>query len=254
MTIFDSAHADQYDLFHREKDYRSECDLIEETFRRFKSERVRTIADFGCGTGSHAIPLAERGYSVTGIDRSRSMLEVAKQKAVKGGFTVRWVEGDVREIWLNELFDAALLMFAVLGYMARNEDVAAALRNIRAHLRPGGLLAFDVWYGPAVLAIKPSNRVREFPTQSGKIVRRSVSTLDTRHHECRVDYHLQTFESGKLVSESEESHVVRYYFPLELEAHLAHAGFALASLTEFPSMDKPVGDAAWNAYVVARAV
>ena len=52
------------------------------------------------------------------------------------------------------------MMFAVLGYQHTNADVLDALATARAHLDVGGLFAFDVWYGPAVLSERPSERVK----------------------------------------------------------------------------------------------
>jgi hypothetical protein len=51
------------------------------------------------------------------------------------------------------------MMFAVLGYQGENDDVLAALKTAHRHARPGGLFLFDVWYGPAVLHERPSQRV-----------------------------------------------------------------------------------------------
>ena len=55
--------------------------------------------------------------------------------------------------------DATVMMFAVLGYFPGNSDVQAALDSARRHLRPGGLFFCDMWYGPAVLSQRPSERI-----------------------------------------------------------------------------------------------
>ena len=80
-TVFGCGYADQYDLLYSDKDYEAECDLLEEVFRRYGTGPVQTILDLGCGTGSHALLLARRGYQVTGVDRSQEMLAQARQKA-----------------------------------------------------------------------------------------------------------------------------------------------------------------------------
>ncbi len=79
--VFGQDYADQYDLLYTDKDYEAECDLIEEVFRKYGNGRISTILDLGCGTGNHAIPLASRGYHVTGIDISEDMITHAQKKA-----------------------------------------------------------------------------------------------------------------------------------------------------------------------------
>ena len=44
-------------------------------------KKVSSILDIGCGTGSHALPFADMGYAVTGVDISEDMLEIARKKA-----------------------------------------------------------------------------------------------------------------------------------------------------------------------------
>src|SRR4030095_10124387 len=101
-------------------------------------------------------------------------------KATQPSLTARdtFYQADIQSVDLGRQFDAALLMFAVLGYQLENADVMAALRSARRHLRSGGLLLFDVWYGPAVLFQRPSERVKIIPTLTGKISRESSSEID----------------------------------------------------------------------------
>ena len=79
-SVFNRAYADQYDVLYQEKDYESECAMIEEAFRRYSRIPVKSILDLGCGTGNHAIPMACKGYQVTGVDRSQQMLDRARSK------------------------------------------------------------------------------------------------------------------------------------------------------------------------------
>ena len=173
--VFGGAYAEEYDSFYEDKDYEAECDMIEEIFRRHAGGQVSTILDLGCGTGNHAIPLAHRGYKVTGVDRSFEMVKHAKAKlqsqTPRPQFQPQFLEGDARSLKLDRQFDVVLMMFAVLGYQITNEGVLAALRAVRSHLWPGGLFLCDVWYGPAVLSIRPSDRIKIIPTSGGKLIR-----------------------------------------------------------------------------------
>lgn len=73
-------YASAYDTLYQEKDYARECDFLEQIFRRYDSALVQNILDLGCGTGGHAIPLVERSYHVTAIDRSPEMIAFARRK------------------------------------------------------------------------------------------------------------------------------------------------------------------------------
>ena len=245
-------YAEQYDLLYGEKDYPGECDLLQGIFRRFSDVPVRVVLDMGCGTGGHAVLLAERGYRVTGIERSPDMLRVAHDKAGTANVEVRWVEGDIRQAEAGGPYDAALLMFAVLGYQVTNAEVLAALGNAHRHLRAGGLLIFDTWYGPAVLNTRPGDRIKVIEDGAGQIIRAATSTLDTRLHLCTVEYQLWRLAGERVTSRTQEVHRMRFFLPMEMELFLSSAGFDLLSLSAFPELERPVDEGTWNALWVAR--
>lgn len=251
-TPFGPAYAALYDDVYREKDYEAECDLIVEAFHRFAPFPVLHVLDLGCGTGNHALPLARRGCRVVGIDRAAGMIERAVRKAEGTPNRPEFLIGDLASVALGRQFDAVLMMFAVLGYQTRNADVVAALTNVRRHLRTGGLLILDIWYGPAVLAQRPQDRVRVVATQDGKLLRLSRGTLDALHQTCRVHFHYWHVQPSGAPVETEEEHLVRFFFPRELELLLDVAGMKLVRLAEFPTLDRDPDETTWNALVVAQ--
>jgi SAM-dependent methyltransferase len=254
-STFGSAYSDAYDLLYSDKDYKAECDLIETLFHRYSKIPVSTVLDLGCGTGSHAFALSSRGYDVLGIDRSEGMLAVAQQRVhnnEKG--KVRFQRDDIRTADSGQQFDAALIMFAVLGYQVENDDILSTLQATRRNLKPGGLLIFDIWYGPAVLHERPSDRVKVIPTRAGKILRVASGELDVAHHTCAVRFRLWRLAEGQLATEIEETHRMRYFFPLELSLFLSCSGFHLIRLGAFPDFDKDPDESTWSALAVAQAV
>ena len=254
--VFGSIYADAYDLLYHDKDYAAECDVIERILETYGDGPIRSVLDLGCGTGNHAIPLAQRGYEVVGVDRSESILAHAQRKAASlpEGNGVAFHQGDIRSVDLQRRFDAALMMFAVLSYQLGNADVLSALRTAHQHLRSGGLLIFDVWYGPAVLHQRPSQRIKVIPTPEGKILRASSGELDIRRHLCMVHFHMWQLEGERLVAETEEAHPMRYFFPRELELFLDVSGFHLLRLGAFPDFDHDPDETTWNVMAVGQAV
>jgi SAM-dependent methyltransferase len=248
---FGSGYATSYDLLYADKDYAAECDLIERLIRDHGLKPTHTVLDLGCGTGNHSMPLAERGYEVTGVDRSDEMLHQLRSKARKGG-TFR--TGDIRTVDLSMKFDCALMMFAVLGYQLENTDLIAALENARRHLHSGGILIFDVWYGPAVLHLRPSERAKVIPTDGGQIVRFACGTLDVPRQVCRINYQVWRIHNDRVVARVEESHQMRYFFPMEIALLLKSTGFIVRHVGAFPDVDLEPDENTWNIVVVAKAV
>lgn len=252
---FGSEYASAYDDLYGDKDYGQECHLIDRLLQRYGKGTVRNLLDLGCGTGSHAIPLAECGYRVAGVDRSADMVERAREKAAsrKINGNAEFYRGDIRDCQLNDQFDASLMMFAVLGYQLGNSDVLQALRTARKHTRQGGLFLFDVWYGPAVLRQGPSERVKNILTANGQILRMASGRLDIERHLCDVSYHLWRLDGQRLVGETKETHQMRYFFPLELNLFLECSGFTSLRLGSFPEFDRDPDQSTWNVCCVARA-
>ena len=249
--VFGQVYGDAYDSMYADKDYAAECKLIEDLFARYAHSKVRDVLDLGCGTGNHAVPLARSGYTVVGVDRSAEMLRHARAKGA--GTHASFIEGDIRTLDLGRQFDAVLTMFAVLGYQTANADVIAALQTARRHLKPGGLFVYDVWYGPAVTAQRPSDRVRVIPVNGGRILRVASGQLDSGRQMCTVRFHLWRFAGDRLIAESEEVHPMRYFFPQELGLLLESAGFAPVRLGAFPAVEVDPDETTWNVLGVARA-
>jgi SAM-dependent methyltransferase len=252
--VFGSVYADSYDSLYGDKDYEAECSVLENVFRNYGGS-TQAILDLGCGTGSHAIPLAQRGYKVIGVDRSADMLARARTKAgsLAGPNDLVFHHSDINELNLGQRFDAALMMFAVLGYQLKNADVTSALSTARRHLRAGGLLIFDVWYGPAVLHQRPSQRTKIIQTPTGRIFRAVSGDLDVGRHICSVDYQMWQLEGDRLVADITEHHRMRFFFPLELELFLQSSGFRLLRLGVFPDFGQDPSEETWNVLAVAQA-
>ncbi|MBS0503453.1 MAG: methyltransferase domain-containing protein [Proteobacteria bacterium] len=254
MSVFASLYANQYDTLYSDKDYRSECDLIERAFGKFDTQ-PRNILDVGCGTGNHTIELARRGYACTGIDLSHAMLEEAARKTATAAaeHAPRWIQGDARTFDAGATFDAAVMMFAVVGYLTGNDDVHAGLHNVRRHLKPGGLFVCDFWYGPAVLSVRPSERVRVLRNGAEQTIRAASTAVDSFTHTADVSFRLWKLDGDRFLGETMETHRMRYFFPQEFKLLLEQAGFESLSLSAFPELDRPLSDESWNALSVARA-
>ncbi len=183
-------YGEYYDIFYGDKDYEQECDFIQEIFKKYSSSPVKSILDAGCGTGGHSIPLAFRGYEVTGIDASPVMIKKARQKAKEAGVNPTFRSLDIRDFDLKKKFDACISMFAVLNYLTETKDILEALESIRRHLKPGSIFTFDFWNGLAVLRILPSVRVKVVEKDGKRVIRTVHPEMDALHHICKSHYHV----------------------------------------------------------------
>lgn len=102
-----------------------------------------SIVDLGCGAGRHVIEFAKRGYQVTGIDVSPTMLQEAVSRAEAAGAMVAWRQMDLREFEPSNLgaesFDAALcLCESGFGVLGGEQSDLRFLRSVAQSLRAGG--------------------------------------------------------------------------------------------------------------------
>ncbi len=256
MSNFDEKYAKSYDTLYDDKDYAKECDLIVSAAQRFGGFGACRLLDVGCGTGGHALRLAARGYRVTGVEPAPAMLSRAVDATANLGEHPRptWINADASSFAAPERHEVAVLMFAVLGYLGGNADTLRALRNIRKHVVDGAVLVCDFWYGPAVLRVQPTDRIRVKRSGGRELIRAASTEMDSRNHTALVTFQLWQLDSGRVEFETRETHRMRYFFPLELELLLESAGFRLENLSAFPTLDVAVSDETWNAVAVAKAI
>ncbi len=137
--------ADQYEKEEFTKGTSGEVDFIEAEIGYLKTNR---ILDIGCGTGRHAIELARRGYKVTGIDLSASMLSRASTKARDAGVEVDFIQCDARKLPFSAEFDAAIMLCeGAFPLMETDEMNYMILQSAARALRSGGKFIFSTLNG-----------------------------------------------------------------------------------------------------------
>lgn len=99
------------------------------------------ILELGCGTGLIARAMASDGHRVTGIDPARAMLEVGRR--APHGDSVTWVTATAQDFRLDTRFDLIFMTGHAFQVLLDDNDVEAALSNIRRHLAPEGIFAFE---------------------------------------------------------------------------------------------------------------
>lgn len=101
------------------------------------------VLEFAVGTGRVAIPLAERGVPVTGIELSAPMIERLREKVDEQTLPV--VHGDMATTRVAGEFSLVYLVFNTIGNLLTQEEQVACFRNAAAHLQPGGCFVIELW-------------------------------------------------------------------------------------------------------------
>ena len=210
-------YAAYYDLLYREKDYEAEAEYVTRTLRD-AAPTMRTLLEFGSGTGRHGRLLAARGFEVLGIERSKSMVaaaQAAPQSAEAGSFNCQ--TGDISTVRIGRTFDAVIALFHVMSYQTTDTAIRRTFANAAMHLRAGGLFLFDVWHGPAVLKQAPDTRVKRVADANIRLTRTAKPELRSQDQIVIVRYTIVA-ESlrGERSETFEEEHRMRYFFPEEI--------------------------------------
>ena len=104
------------------------------------SEAIDVI-DVGCGTGTLALGLADRGHRVVGVDPAPAMLDVARSKDADG--RVRWQYGDAQTFRVDLMADLIVMTGHAFQTLLTDDDILDSLRNFKRHLKPNGRAIFE---------------------------------------------------------------------------------------------------------------
>jgi SAM-dependent methyltransferase len=109
------------------------------------------VLDLCCGYGRHAIPLAQQGYNVVGLDLSEVLLQLARTEADTQEVKIRWIQGDMRTIPFESTLDAVINMFTSFGYLSNEAEDLQVLAQVYKALKPGGRFLLETVHQPRVI-------------------------------------------------------------------------------------------------------
>lgn len=167
---------------------------------------------------------------------------------------IDFMVSDIRSHTEQRKFDAVISLFHVMSYQVKNEDIVDAFHAAKNCLHSGGILLFDVWYGPGVLSDKPAVRVSEIDNDENKLVRIARPIMHDKENMVDVCYEVLVInQDTNIVKKIEETHHMRYFFKPELEYFLQQAGFELICNLDCNTLDETDYDS-WTSYFIARLV
>ena len=110
-----------------------------------------SVLDLCCGPGRHSLQLARHGFSVTGVDRTKTYLEKARKQAEIEGLEVEFIQEDMRGFCKPNTFDVAINLFTSFGYFEDINDDRKVITNVYRSLKERGVFLIDI-LGKEVLA------------------------------------------------------------------------------------------------------
>jgi len=136
--------AQVYDELMKEIDYTKWSDYIQRLFLNSKRE-IKTVLEFGCGTGNITCDLAQKGLNMTAVDLSEAMLTVADEKADRMGLkNIQFYLGDMSNFQINQTFDAVISCCDSVNYLPDLEALQSFFYSSYECLESQGMLLFDV--------------------------------------------------------------------------------------------------------------
>lgn len=126
-----------YDLLMQDANYAFYVEIISKYFNQNDY-----LLDAGCGSGTLAILLANKGFKVVGVDKSEDMLSIFSQKLKSEEIYIPLFEGDLEDELVLDTFTGVYAFFDVINYL----DHQKAFQNIYLSLKNNGTFIFDVYY------------------------------------------------------------------------------------------------------------
>lgn len=189
-------------------------------------DRLAELADggraleFAIGTGRVAVPLAQRGVPVTGIELSRPMLAQLRTKADEA--TIPVIVGDMATTTAAPgPFHLVYVVYNTISNLLTQPEQVECFRNAARHLTPGGRFVIELEV-PALRKLPPGQQALVFTSEPGYL---GVDTYDPLHQHL-TSHHFRYTEDG-------QTHLARsphrYIWPAELDLMAQLAGFELES-------------------------
>jgi len=218
--------AKYYDLIMSPFDYQELVDCLDDLIVSNGGERT-DILDLGCGTSEELVYFMQLGYKVSGIDLSKEMIDISKEKLINGEFKV----GDMSSFKTKKKYNNVISAFDTVNYLTDPKDLSNCFKSVNRAMNTGGLFLFD--FNSIYGMIHEWDGVKIEETDDFFISYDSKFDLNSMILRCRMKFFIKE-KSGKY-SSFEETHFERGYSPIEMKEILNMNGFKLLKLLPFLS-------------------
>ena len=216
--------AASYDRLTNDIPYEQMLDFYDRLLERYGCAPTSAL-DLACGTGSMALLLARRGWSVLGCDQSEEMLTQAYEKAMEEENPPYFIRQRMQRLALPQPVDLVVCCLDGINYVTDPEDLRQTFRRVFRALNPGGLFIFDINSEAKLRSLDG----QLFLDEDDDVFCLWRAEFDETSRICT--YGMDIFRRrGKVWDRSREEHREYAYRADELAQWLSDAGFAGISL------------------------
>jgi 2-polyprenyl-3-methyl-5-hydroxy-6-metoxy-1,4-benzoquinol methylase len=134
----------------------------------------KSALDLCCGPGRCAVPLSRLGFSVTGVDCTKYLLDEARARARTAESRIEWIHADMRDFIRPESYDLALSMFTSFGYFENRSEDDKVLSNVFTSLRPHGVFLMEIMGKEMLAKIFQPASVESLPDGTMMVEQRQI--------------------------------------------------------------------------------
>ena len=201
-------------------------------------KRRQSVLELAVGTARAAIPIAQAGHRVLGVDYDDRMLQIAQRKRDAVGLResqLRLLQGDILELNLRRRFDWICLFFNTFLAFTTLADQDRVLQCVRRHLKPRGRFWLDIFQpNLALLAANTSNDMDSCTFYVPRYERTVFMSTDVRRDPSRqvqrVTFNYKWFRPDGTAKHERRQFDITFIFPRELQILLERNGLYIERL------------------------
>lgn len=229
LDVFDEnleKYADPLKYDELYDNYKEDLDFIQKS----AGMRTQPIIELACGTGRLTIPMAEKGYTMYGVDLHQGMLNLAIQKAKTSDVHIHFSKQDCTQLDLPIKSPLIFMVGNSFQHFLTNQSQSALLKSVGSHLLPNGEFIFDT-RNPILKELAVIDEIEETHTNSMNQVvtekHREVYNHQTQILECTT---IQETNVNNVISTYKDSISLRYTYPMEIKRLLSEHNFELVAM------------------------
>ena len=201
-------------------------------------KKRQSVLELAVGTGRAAIPIAQSGHRVVGVDYDRPLLEIAKQKRQTAGLKERdltLLHGDVLDLDLGKQFDWVCIFFNTLLAFPTLEDQDLLLQVVRNHLKPHGRFWLDIFHPDLELLCKSESlgidpRLFHVPALDRTVYQTTDIRRDPIRQVQQVTFNYSWFDEFGQIHRERNRFEMTWLYPREMGLLLERNGLHIEKL------------------------